>query len=227
MTDLCAECGGGFTAAEWELRHSRTDGEDIHDHCCDCGKGPTRLTQIYRNGAHVDGRRASVVGDCFRTALACILGAKHPTQVPHFTQIDLSLFSLESPSHVDEWAHEWMADLLGVGLATFNPATLTATARANGLPLYSVATVPGHRANWHSVVWEHLENRLYHDPTPDGTRIWAPSDLRYVSAVVLETDWSLGGQVHPLISPWEVGSGLPAAYSYPDWESPQTKGTHQ
>lgn len=37
MTDLCAECGGGFTAAEWELRHSRTDGEDIHDHCCDCG----------------------------------------------------------------------------------------------------------------------------------------------------------------------------------------------
>lgn len=35
----CAECGDTFTPTEWELRHTRGDGEDIHERCCDhCGE---------------------------------------------------------------------------------------------------------------------------------------------------------------------------------------------
>lgn len=33
---VCAVCGGWMTEDEWDNRHSRWDGEDIHDRCCDC-----------------------------------------------------------------------------------------------------------------------------------------------------------------------------------------------
>ena len=30
----CAECGQPFTEFEWENRHTRYDGEDVHADCC-------------------------------------------------------------------------------------------------------------------------------------------------------------------------------------------------
>lgn len=35
MDDHCAECGRRFTLDEWDVRHSRSDGEDVHEWCCD------------------------------------------------------------------------------------------------------------------------------------------------------------------------------------------------
>lgn len=35
MYDLCKVCGGTFTAAEWDDRHTSNDDEDCHAHCCD------------------------------------------------------------------------------------------------------------------------------------------------------------------------------------------------
>lgn len=31
----CWQCGQGFTQEEWDDRHSDSDGEDVHAHCCD------------------------------------------------------------------------------------------------------------------------------------------------------------------------------------------------
>jgi hypothetical protein len=30
----CAECGDGFSHLEWDHRHTREDGEDVHGECC-------------------------------------------------------------------------------------------------------------------------------------------------------------------------------------------------
>jgi len=30
----CAECHGPFSEWEWEMRHTRYDGEDVHADCC-------------------------------------------------------------------------------------------------------------------------------------------------------------------------------------------------
>lgn len=34
---FCLDCDQGFTAEEWEHRHTAPDGSDLHERCCDCG----------------------------------------------------------------------------------------------------------------------------------------------------------------------------------------------
>jgi hypothetical protein len=45
--------------------------------------GPSRLKQLHRGGP--DGTRPR--GDCYRTAIACLLDAGHPERVPHFVDM--------------------------------------------------------------------------------------------------------------------------------------------
>lgn len=49
---------------------------------------PTKLRQIYRHtGDGIDDE----VGDCFRTAIACLLGYQDPEMVPHFVKETITL----------------------------------------------------------------------------------------------------------------------------------------
>lgn len=66
-TTRCAACGGTFTQAEWEDRHSNESGDDVHASCCDdpeCiatrRKAPKRM--MYEIRARNSQRETGLIG---------------------------------------------------------------------------------------------------------------------------------------------------------------------
>jgi hypothetical protein len=52
----CAVCRRPFTAAEWEDRHSDSDGPDVHAHCCPVCIEPLVLLAITGGPYRIDAR---------------------------------------------------------------------------------------------------------------------------------------------------------------------------
>jgi len=184
---------------------------------------PSRLWQLHHNGPE-----RTPVGDCYRTALACLFGLDNPERVPHFVDIELQHRSIHQPSVSHLWAREWIRDATGgCDLASCPATVIHDLAVLEGVPIYGVATVPGHRATWHCVVWESLTNACWHDPTPPHlrTKNYTADDVTELEVVVLP--WEPGPNVpgthdldlavYPLLRPWRVDL-VGATYS------PQTTG---
>lgn len=46
MTE-CHACGRPFTPEEWDVRHSDSDGEDVHEECCDvCSEDEVNVREL-------------------------------------------------------------------------------------------------------------------------------------------------------------------------------------
>ena len=171
------------------------------------GYGPSRLHQLHLNGPDV-----TPVGDCYRTALACVLGLADPTMVPHFVDIELQHRSLAQPSISSLWAREWLRGKTGdADLAVIPPDALHDLAVAEDMRIFGVATVPGHRATWHCVVWEALSNTCWHDPTPAEFRgrWYTVDDVDAVEVVVARYEpgpYEPASEItiYPLFEPWSV-----------------------
>ena len=51
---ICPACLCSFTAEDWDVRHSNSDGEDVHEECCDtCHGDDTRHQIIWREAREV------------------------------------------------------------------------------------------------------------------------------------------------------------------------------
>lgn len=98
-------------------------------------------------------------GDCYRTALASLLGCSSPTDVPHF--VELSFWCREDGFggwHTHRLARQWMRDTLDLDLICVDPE---AAAASGATYLASVRSV---RGPWnHSVVAQ--QGQVIHDPS--------------------------------------------------------------
>lgn len=107
-------------------------------------------------------------GDCFRTALACMLNLA-PEEVPHFLHDD--------PSSEVFWsrANEW---LLARGLKLFNVPfkadldDVLATMKAQNPGVYYLLAGESPRGTAHQVIA--LDDAIIHDPHPDGGGLVGP-----------------------------------------------------
>lgn len=114
----------------------------------------TRLDQLYGH----DGTGRRPLGDCYRTAIACILGATRANSVPHFVD---QAEDLVDPEYVLGWeahrlARRWLREL-GVDLC---PIALPAAIEL-GVPF--LASVQSKRGEWgHIVVAQGAA--IAHDP---------------------------------------------------------------
>lgn len=131
----------------------------------------TRLTQAIPAHAPDEGR----VGDCYRTAIACLLGARDPEWVPHFVEQTMAI--THRPGwHQHALARLWLRselkkDLLTATIAEVDPI---------GVP-YIVA-VNSKTGDWpHCVIAQHGE--VIHDPS--GVGGYTMTDLREDEADML------------------------------------------
>lgn len=112
---------------------------------------PTRLQQTIK--AHRPGDGA--IGDCWRTALACLLTAPTPTYVPHFVEdtIDHPEGHWEVLRRARHWLHALGHDIM--------PVDINAAASWDCPYLLSVHSKTG---PWHHVViaWN---REIWHDPS--------------------------------------------------------------
>lgn len=132
---------------------------------------PTELYQLIRQHRPDDG----AIGDCWRTCIACLLGASRPDLVPHFVADNGDV------TKADDFvsARRWLRRNEGLDLAFIEPAD----AWRLGVP--AIATVSSKTGPWrHSVI---VRNREV---------VWCPSTGR-------PGDYSMG-DVEALDEPVEV-----------------------
>lgn len=122
------------------------------------GMEPTRLVQMYRHtsNAHPSpGDPPESIGDCYRTAIACLMSARRPDWVPHFGAMNLD----ESRG----WEHYrlarlWLRDEHGLDLAGIDRD------EADELGVPYMAHVRSKRGPWgHVVVGQ--RGAVIHDPS--------------------------------------------------------------
>lgn len=137
----------------------------------------TRLTQT------VTDMGGPVPGDCWRTAIACLLGLADPAEVPHF------IHEHDGMTVPDRWWHatvEWVeAYLPGWTLGGYDPTfPLYDSPHA---PPHVIASGPSPRGPWlHSVVVDARTGALVWDPHPSRAGLAGPPvDL---AALITRTD---------------------------------------
>lgn len=131
---------------------------------------PTRLMQVHMHGQYAS---TGISGDCFRTAIACLLGAQDPADLPHFVQdtIDANGGTVHDDGTEDiRRARLWLRDNEGLDLAPVS-ATL---ALGYGVPF--VVTVQSKAGPWgHSVLV--LADRTVHCPTTGSSGGYTVADI--------------------------------------------------
>ena len=118
----------------------------------------TRLQQMHR-GVVQDGS-VRPVGDCYRTAIASILGLSSPTEVPHFADITEDLVTTvplgwETYRLARRWLRERGMDML--------PVTVEGAVRVG---VRYIASVNSRRGDWSHVVVA-MGRRVVHDPSSE------------------------------------------------------------
>ncbi len=99
-----------------------------------------------------------VPGDCYRTAIACLLGCSTPDEVPHFTELAEWCTGPHLGWHAHRLARQWLRETSDMDLM-FVPAGLAADL---GRPY--LATVQSVRGPWlHCTVAQH--GAVIHDPS--------------------------------------------------------------
>lgn len=171
------------------------------------------LAQLHNNGPEL-----TPVGDCYRTSLASLLGFSSPDKVPHFVQMAHDAFGKEGLAPEPMWAREWMRDL-GYDLAAIGLDDCKAWCKETEMDLYGLATVPGHNAKWHCVVWDVRASNIRWDPSTCTSR---ELDEDLISEGFLEiaclkyepgpetmtrqpNAWPAAMPVKPLVDPWVIG----------------------
>lgn len=149
------------------------------------------LTQLYGGGP-----AAVPVGDCYRTALACVLGFDSPKRVPHFTELSirhLDTFSrTRGGSHDLYLTRQWLREIGETDMATFNLEELehfAATHELETLPV--IATVPSRNLPtlFHSIVWDVVHGRTIVDPACSSTDDpYRPDEVVEIRAIVRPYD---------------------------------------
>lgn len=135
------------------------------------GLNLSRLAQVHKHAGAEDADRP--VGDCYRTAIACLLGCADPTEVPHFADIveDLDVDCLGWEAH--RLARQWLRAERELDLYT---ATLE-WAVDLGRPY--IAGVVSRRGPWNHVV------------IAEGTRvIWDPTGAALAAEGLLPYTWA-------------------------------------
>jgi hypothetical protein len=175
--------------------------------------GITELEQLYKNGPEF-----SPVGDCYRTALACLFGFKDPEAVPHFVDEACNAFGKGGIAPEPMWVREW-AQSIGWDMAGLDLESCKDWCKVTGVPLFGLATVPGHQAKWHSVVWDVLESRVRWDPSTCESRDLDEDMISggYLEIVVAKYDpgpetmtrepncWP-PAEILPIPAPWAIGT---------------------
>lgn len=117
---------------------------------------PTHLRQLFRQGG-------GEIGDCFRTVIACMVGANDPTLVPHFVADTINAGLDDSNGNEDiAAARRWLRTSEGLDLM------LVDRSQANQLGVPYLLTV---RST--SGAWNHAVLAQY------GVVQWCPSGGRY------------------------------------------------
>lgn len=130
----------------------------------------TRLTQSIP--AHKPGEGA--IGDCYRTAIACLVGSAKPETVPHFPEATMSIE--RAPGwHSFALARRWLRsrgrDLLEMDIG-----------QAEQMDVPYLATVNSKTGDWGHCVIAH-GSEIIHDPSGLGS--YTMADLRHDRAEVL------------------------------------------
>lgn len=123
----------------------------------------TRLTQT------ITDTNGPVPGDCWRTAIACLLDRDDPTTVPHFIAAPLPEGETEDTSTA--W---WDATVAYVEAHTPDGITLVLLEPMfpvyldpENAPRHVIATGPSPRGDWlHCVIVDAVTGELVHDPHP-------------------------------------------------------------
>lgn len=157
----------------------------------------TKLGQLVKHHSPDDDR----IGDCFRTSIACLLGAKRADDVPHFVQESIEAGLSERGGWEDiAAARRWLRkehdlDMIGIDRA-----------QADALNVPYKVTVRSQSGPWNhcviaragEVIWDPAERHTYtmadafagepvfvicepYDPDPDEQlRIWRDRDMDVV-----------------------------------------------
>lgn len=122
--------------------------------------------------AHLAGDPDAVPGDCWRTALACLLGVPRD-EVPHFVH----LHPEEGPAwwHASvAWVEEQCPGWTLVNIAPAFPVYLEPEAA----PRRALLTGQSPRGDWHHVVVvDAITGGLVHDPFPGGGGVLTQTDV--------------------------------------------------
>lgn len=95
-----------------------------------------------------------LIGDCYRTAIACLIGATDPTEVPHFVEENVTGSGFDDRAA----ARHWLRRTLGIDMMTVS----LEAAKRYGVPyLVSVNSKTG---PWHHIVVG-LGEDVAHDPS--------------------------------------------------------------
>lgn len=142
--------------------------------------GPTQLRQRYA-GQWPPNAGTSYAGDCWRTALAALLGCEQPRNVPHFVQHSIDWLGL-GPRHgrdtilhggidTHRLARQWLRSNAGLDLFVMPWLDVVWFAEDNKLDrFYALASIPSraHESGWHTVVVDAISGYIRLDPTdPD------------------------------------------------------------
>ena len=116
------------------------------------------LTFLEQKHGHRPWAEGGRMGDCWRTNIACLIGAKDPEEVPHFVEIQHSLgdVDFEEMRLAREWLRSRDLDLAAVNIG-----------EAVRLNVPYLASVPSQVGPWrHSVIAQGME--VIHDPSGFG-----------------------------------------------------------
>lgn len=108
----------------------------------------TELVQLYRHRED-----NSVIGDCFRTAIACLIGAVDPEAVPHFCEQTIRAGLNEQGGWEDiAAARRWLRETHDLDLL------MVARGQADALGIAYMLTVKSRAGDWnHEVIGRHGE----------------------------------------------------------------------
>lgn len=118
----------------------------------------------------ITGAGGPIPGDCWRTAIACLLGVP-VLEVPHFIHehTDDNTWWARTVAFVQAAKPGWTLRLLQPNFPVYLWPVES--------PLHVIATGPSPRGNWqHSVVASAIDGALVWDPHPDRTGLAGPID---------------------------------------------------
>lgn len=129
-----------------------------------------------------------VVGDCWRTAVGCLLGLADPLLVPHFVD--------EDQARGDESSTRWWTETVafaaghlpeGQALFLRQPVFPVYADPSSGWP-HVIASGPSPRGDWlHAVIVDAVTGDLVWDPHPSRAGLAGPPvDVAAIGAVVQE-----------------------------------------
>jgi hypothetical protein len=143
----------------------------------------TRLTQTITDAG------GPVPGDCWRTAIACLLDLREPTDAPHFIHE-------HADGHDTAWweaSVAFVADRVPAGqsLVLIKPRFPVYEDPENGNP-HVIATGPSPRGDWlHSVVVDARTGELVWDPHPSRAGLAGP--VEDVAVIGVLADGAMNG----------------------------------